>query len=114
VQKDVHPFFERASLIVNLTHLDKWIETFGMTVLEGMYYSLPAIVPTAGGVIELVENGVNGFQIDHQDLDQIASEIKKMAEDYSYWALLSHGADIKRAEFSRENFGIKISNLLKA
>jgi len=31
------------------------VETFGLTILEGMTYKLPAIVPPVGGVIELVE-----------------------------------------------------------
>ncbi|SFB30714.1 glycosyltransferase family 4 protein [Algoriphagus aquimarinus] len=114
VQKDVHPFFKKASLILNLTHPDQCIETFGMTILEGMYYGLPAIVPTAGGVTELVENGINGFQINYQELDQIALEIKKMAQNSSHWALLCEGTVVKRADFSRENFVERISNLLRS
>ncbi|MDR7130535.1 glycosyltransferase involved in cell wall biosynthesis [Algoriphagus sp. 4150] len=111
VQSDVHPFFRRASLIINLTHPEDCVETFGMTILEGMYYGLPAIVPTKGGVTELVENGINGFQLNYTDLDRIAAEINKMANDQIYWGELSRGAMLKRAYFSRENFGAKISEL---
>ncbi|PZX47691.1 glycosyltransferase family 4 protein [Algoriphagus chordae] len=114
VQRDVHPFFEKASLILNLTHPDECIETFGMTILEGMYYSLPAIVPTQGGVTELVEDGVNGYQIDYQDLDQMATEILKMANDKAHWINLSQGAELKKAQYSRDNFDTRISNLLKS
>ena len=39
-QKNVHPFYERAHLVLNLSHPDKWIETFGMTILEGMSYGI--------------------------------------------------------------------------
>ncbi|MBN3583039.1 glycosyltransferase family 4 protein [Algoriphagus aestuarii] len=113
VQKDVHQFFRKASLLVNLTHPDECVETFGMTVLEGMYYNLPAIVPTEGGVTELIETGVNGFQIDYRELGLISEKIKLLAEDSTYWELLSDGAKYKRADFSREKFESRIEYILK-
>jgi len=33
VQRNVHPFYQRASLILNLSHPETWVETFGMTQL---------------------------------------------------------------------------------
>lgn len=112
VTKDVHPFYGKASLILNLAHRDKWVETFGMTVLEGMYYDLPAIVPTLGGITELIEPGVNGFQINHDELDAIAREINKMQNEPEYWRKLCSGSALKRSDFSREVFESKISKLL--
>lgn len=112
VTKDVHAFYSKASLIINLAHPDKWVETFGMTVLEGMYYELPAIVPTVGGITELVDPGVNGFQINYDELDLIAEEINKMVNQPEYWERLSKGAIQKRSDFSRDIFSTKIAKLL--
>jgi L-malate glycosyltransferase len=78
-QTDVHPFYQNASVILNLSHPDKWIETFGMTILEGMYYGLPAIVPEVGGVKELVEDGKNGFRIGVDKLGNIEKRIMEMS-----------------------------------
>ncbi|MBL0192541.1 MAG: hypothetical protein IPQ18_14735 [Saprospiraceae bacterium] len=36
-------------------------ETFGLTIIEGMAYSLPAIVPPSGD-FEVIEDGVSGMQ----------------------------------------------------
>lgn len=113
VQKEVVKFYKNASLVVNLAHTDKWVETFGMTVLEGMHYGLPAIVPNAGGITELVEEGVNGFQINYTDLEQISSKINLMDKDHSYWENLSRGALQRKSEFSRKTFESQILNLLE-
>ncbi len=113
VQKDVHPFFEKAWLIVNLTHPDECVETFGMTILEGMYYDLPAIVPEIGGGTELVQNDLNGFQINYTKLDKITEIIEKMAAEPDFWERLSKGSAIKKSEFMRKNFEAKVENLLK-
>lgn len=113
VQRDVHIFYKSSSLIISLTHKDKWIETFGLTVLEGMYYGLPAIVPTFGGITELVDSGVNGFQIDYTRLDLIELKIRKMMDDKNYWERLSLAALSKKDGFSRKEFKSQILQLLK-
>lgn len=113
VTKDVHFFYCKASLILNLAHPDQWVETFGMTVLEGMYYELPAIVPTVGGITELIEPGVNGFQINYDALDVVTKEIDRMQNQPEYWKKLSKGSLVKRLDFSRDVFESKISKLLR-
>ncbi|WP_339868298.1 glycosyltransferase family 4 protein [uncultured Algoriphagus sp.] len=113
VNKDVHSFYANASLILNLAHPDKWVETFGMTILEGMHYDLPAIVPRVGGITELVKDGVNGYQINYNELSEIVSEINKMVAEPTYWKKLSEGAAIERRGFSRTIFESKISKLFR-
>lgn len=112
VQKDVIPYYQKASLIMNLTNKDKCLETFGMTVLEGMQFGLPAIVPTEGGVIELVVNGENGFLVDYTDKDKIKGLIFKMDSDRGYWKQLSENAIRRSRQFSRENFESEMTKLL--
>lgn len=112
VQKDVHLFYKSSSLVINLAHKDKVLETFGLTILEGMYYGLPAIVPTCGGITELVDPGINGFQIDYTRLDLIEVEIKKMMSNKNYWEKLSQEALSKKDCFSRNAFKSQILQLL--
>lgn len=112
VQKNVQPFYQSASLLVNLTQKDKVVESFGLTVLEGMYYGLPAIVPTVGGISELIDTGVNGFQIDYTRLDLIELEIRKMMGDKKFWEKLSLEASSKKEKFSRKGFKSQILQLL--
>jgi glycosyltransferase involved in cell wall biosynthesis len=108
VQKEVIPFYQSASIIVNLAHPDKWLETFGMTVLEGMFFGLPAIVPTQGGVTELVTDHQNGFLIDYDHQDQIARQIRLLHHDSELYSRMSTNAKERSKDFSVESFNQKI------
>lgn len=83
-QKDMHPFYYNADVLVNLTNPLFWVETFGMTILEGMSYGLPAVVPNVGGPIELVEDGINGFSVDVTNETELCSAIKKCLNRDNY------------------------------
>lgn len=41
-----------------------------------MYYKLPVIVPTVGGIAEIVENGYNGFHLDYRSLNEMQVKLK--------------------------------------
>ena len=103
-QSDVHPFYQRASLLLNLSLPDKWVETFGMTVLEAMYYAKPVIVPPIGGVVELVENGVNGYCIEAYNLDLICMRIQSLAENHDVYTKMSKAAFEKANLFTQSEF----------
>jgi glycosyltransferase involved in cell wall biosynthesis len=91
-QKDVHPFYQRASLVVNLSIPDQCKETFGMTLLEGMCYGLPVIAPPAGGPVEVVRNGINGYCIDIRDMDEMQQSILEIHDNTTLQKKLSAGA----------------------
>jgi glycosyltransferase involved in cell wall biosynthesis len=96
-QIDVHPFYSRASLVLNLSHPDKWLESFGLTVLEAMHYGVPAIVPPIGGISELVKDGYNGYKISVKDLDKITNTIHQIYEDKTlYMELCEHAKEMAK------------------
>ena len=103
VQSNVHPFYQRADLVLNLSHPETWIETFGMTILEAMYYGIPCIVPPVGGPVELIDNGVQGFLIDQRYLDIIVEKINLIATDKVLYQSFSNAALRKAKTFSVEN-----------
>jgi L-malate glycosyltransferase len=111
-QSDTHPFYRRATIVVNLSHPDKWIETFGMTVLEAMTYGLPVIVPPVGGVRELVEDGVNGFLADYRDLPTIAEHIRQLTNDPCLYQSLSEQALRRSKLFSPQHFKATIRTVI--
>lgn len=111
-QNDVVPFYNRASLVLNLSNKEKIVETFGLTALEAMAAGLPVIVPTVGGIAEMVEDGVNGYKIDVQDIAQIEKIIALILEDKSlYVALSKHALSFSR-NFSEEAMCKSIMNVL--
>ncbi|WP_462280482.1 glycosyltransferase family 4 protein [Salinivirga cyanobacteriivorans] len=91
-QVDVHPFYSKASLVINLSHPDKWLESFGLTVLEAMNYGIPAIVPPHGGISELVEDGHNGYKISVKKMDKITEVIHEISQDTALHQKLSKNA----------------------
>jgi glycosyltransferase involved in cell wall biosynthesis len=103
-QSDTHPFYQRATIVINLSHPDKWIETFGMTVLEAMTYGLPVIVPPVGGVRELVVERVNGFLADYRDLPTIAEYIWQLANDPRLYRRFSEQSLLRSASFNPRQF----------
>ena len=103
-KRDVHQFYSKAALLLNLSLADEHVETFGMTILEGMVYGLPSIVPCVGGVLELVENGVNGFLIDSKDQDALFEAITLMKEDTTLYQQLSKSAIKKSKMFNSNDF----------
>ena len=90
-QEDVVPFYREASVVLNLSNKEQFIETFGLTALEAMAFGLPVIVPTVGGIAEMVEDGVNGWKIDVQELDVIAMRIEEMLSDREVYGRLCKG-----------------------
>ncbi len=77
-QNDVTGFYGQSSIVLNLSDTNRVIETFGLTALEAMRAGLPVIVPTVGGIAEMVDDGVNGYKIDVQNRDLIAQRIEEM------------------------------------
>ena len=74
-QNNVVSFYNEASIVINLTDKKLAVETFGLTALEAMSAGLPVIVPTEGGIAEMVTDGENGYKIDVQDLNKIVEYI---------------------------------------
>ena len=111
-QDSVTHFYNEASLLVNLSDKNRFIETFGMTVLEAMSAALPVIVPTVGGVAELVDDGVNGYKIDVQHLDEIIKKISEIFESQTLYSQLAENAlkaseKINSSKKSTSGYGAK-------
>ena len=111
-QDNVAPFYADASLVLNLTDPNMAVETFGLTALEAMSFGLPVIVPTRGGVAELVEDDVNGYKIDVCDLDKIEEKIIDILTDYTLYERLSESAYKKSKNYSEETINEKISKIV--
>ncbi len=104
IQTNLHPFYLWADLIVNFSKPSGWIETFGLTIIEGMAYGLPAIVPIVGGITELVENDINGYQIDSTNTNLLVEKITTLFENKNLYDLMSANSIVKLNNFKENNF----------
>lgn len=113
-QQNVTPFYNRASLVLNLTNKNQAIETFGLTALEAMSAGLPVIVPTVGGIAEIVEDGVNGYKTDVQELDKIEKQIGVLLENRELYTQLAQGAYEFAQHFNETKMTERIGKILMA
>ena len=111
-QADVVPFYREASVVLNLSDRKKIIETFGLTALEAMAFGVPVVVPTVGGIAEMVEDGVNGYKVDVQELDEIARRVDEMLCDRELYFRLSEGAVAQSKRYSARKMVDKIYGIL--
>lgn len=112
-QEDVVPFYNKASLVLNLSDRHRFIETFGLTALEAMTAGLPVIVPTVGGIAEMIEDGKNGYRIDVQNREKIKETIKDILTDKELFISLSNNAQKCSKKYSRECMIEQIGKVLE-
>ena len=103
-QSNVHPFYAWADVLVNLSRPDGWIETFGLTVLEGMAYGLPAIVPPLGGITEVVENGVTGIYADSRSAEESDAALRHILDHPTVFREMSANARLRLEIFRESSF----------
>ena len=101
-QNKVAQFYNRASLVLNLSNKSKVIETFGLTALEAMTAGLPVLVPTVGGIAELVEDGVNGYKIDVADMEGLERTIRSILSNRELYVRLSQSAYAISLRYNQE------------
>ncbi len=112
-QTNLHPFYKWADVILNLSKPDGWIETFGLTIIEGMSYGLPAIIPPVGGITELVNEGENGYLIDSRNMEELNKVFNSIFTDVNSYKKMSESALKKIDEFSESLFIEKNLAVLK-
>ncbi|MCB8964989.1 MAG: glycosyltransferase family 4 protein [Bacteroidales bacterium] len=97
---NLHPYYQWADIVLNLSKPERWIETFGLTILEGMAYGLPAIVPTVGGIVELIDDGVNGFCINSSNVTEISEKINLLFTNENIYHKFSAKARSKARQYN--------------
>jgi glycosyltransferase involved in cell wall biosynthesis len=71
-----------------------WVEGFGVTLTEAGAAGLPLVASATGGLINQIENGVNGFLFPPGDIAAQAARMRQLAADPTLRA--SMGADARR------------------
>lgn len=101
---DLHPHYAAADVLLSLSLPHLWIETFGLTVIEGMSYGLPAIVPEAGGIADLIQEGVNGFHADARDIDTLSHKLALLAQKEELYRRMCSAALLAAENYTEAHF----------
>lgn len=112
-QDDVTGFYNEASVVVNLSDKERFVETFGLTALEAMADALPVIVPTEGGIAEMVVDGENGYKIDVARIGEIETRIGEMLSDRETYLRMADNALREAARYVAARMARQIERVLE-
>jgi glycosyltransferase involved in cell wall biosynthesis len=82
------------------------IEDFGIVPVEAMAAGCPVIVNRIGGAAESVVDGVTGFHVDPDDLDEVSAAVARVG------ALDPAAAQARAGEFDIERFIAEVRDWL--
>lgn len=87
-------------------------EPLGVAIMEAMAMSLPVVVTRAGGVTELVDDGVDGILVDSRDPEGLARALQRVAQDPTLAAGLATAARAKVESSFRSDKSAEVLNQL--
>ena len=88
-------------------------EGFGIVFLEAMAFGKPVIGANAGGVPDLIENGVNGLLVPPKDKHKLAQALGELLADPTQCMRLGRqGAEVVRRRYAFESFKQTLEGIL--
>ncbi|HEX4333750.1 MAG TPA: glycosyltransferase [Usitatibacter sp.] len=91
--------FYRGARMIVLPSL--WFETFGLAAAEAMSHGIPAIGSRMGAIVELIEDGVDGFLFEPGDAQDLAAKVTRLWSDPGLSRRMGAAARIKAAQWQR-------------
>lgn len=88
-------------------------EGFGIVFLEAMNYSKPCVGAKAGGVPEVIENGVTGLLCKPDELNSLMKTLIKLLQDINIRTKMgAMGKEKYKHDFSFESYVKKVDNII--
>lgn len=109
---DPADFYQNADLVLNLSRVDQWIETFGLTLAEAMTFGIPVIAPPVGGPAEIVTHGREGFCIDSRDIPALGAAVVLLVDNPDTYATMSEAARTRSRDFSFDAYSTALQAIL--
>lgn len=76
------------------------VEGFGIVFLEASACRLPVIGGDSGGAREAIQDGISGFLVDPQDVDQIVDRVAQLLRSPQLWTAMSEAGPDWAAQFT--------------
>ncbi len=109
--KEKNEFFENSQCFVFPTYYHG--ECFPLVLLEAMHYGLPCISTAEGGILDIIDDGRNGFIVKQKDPSSLAQKMEYLLNHISLVEIMSTNARVKfEEEYSYEIFERKIYGIL--
>ncbi len=88
-------------------------EGLGTTIIDAMYNHIPVVATAAGGIPELVQDGVTGFLCPVKDVNALADRVVRLLEKPELAAAFGQNAMKKALNFSKEIMASKILHIYR-
>ena len=108
---DVQSYYQEAFLVLNLSLADACLESFSLSILEGMSCGNPVVVPPVGGHFEYFGSGA-GEAIDARNTDQVVEFISRVKGDFALWKQYSDNAVERVDDYSAAAFQRRVERFL--
>jgi glycosyltransferase involved in cell wall biosynthesis len=83
--------------------LPSWREAQGLSILEAMAMSRPVVASDVGGIPEMIEDGVTGLLVEHDNPVALAAAIVRLLQDRPFAATIAKaGHDLVHDRFCIE------------
>lgn len=86
-------------------------ESLGISIIEAMSYGVPAIASNAGGIPDIIDNGINGLLFTSGDFEAFIIKLKLIIEDENMNRELGIRARDKALSFSLRIFETKLQEI---
>lgn len=108
----VDPPFDYLRKIDCLVHCSRKPEPFGRVIVEAQLVGIPVIAAAAGGVLEIIEDGKNGFLYPPNDLAALVEKAQKVMKDTeARTAVSKEGRNSAMARFSVSSHSQQVLDL---
>ena len=74
------------------------VESFCLSILEGMCFGCPSVATRAGGIPEVVDEGVTGMLVPFGDLDALQQAVERLIKDPALRTALGQAARVQAHE----------------
>ncbi len=88
-------------------------EGLGSSIIDAMYCGLPVVATRAGGIPEIVEEGVSGLLCAPGDLDCLATQLQRLLDDAALREKMGRAGKERSKQFSAEKMGRKVVELYR-
>lgn len=112
-QLNIHPFYQRAAVVLNLSQIDHSREIFDQSILEAMSYGRPVIVPAAGSANEMVAHGWNGYRVSGHHTEQVRNHLLQLLSNKPLYADMSCAAQLVASQFRSLHFKQQVAAIFQ-
>lgn len=110
-KENVHEVLSRLDLLVLPTVTQ---EAFGRVIIEAQASGVPVVATKVGGIVDLIEDGVNGLLVQPQDVRLLQEAILKIAKDPEFARTLAlNGRKSVEENFSLDKMAERTIELYK-